>query len=152
VNEPRFPSAESPHSSHATEELTEDEAKNILLRLGSAVDTVSTARPLNASGAPISEAVAANLHSEAIRDKGTIEPFDREGHFLEAMPDAVVVINRKGAIVQVNAQAERLFGYNRDELLGHVVELLVPERPRNKHVVHRAAKRSMFGDFTRGWP
>jgi PAS domain S-box-containing protein len=58
--------------------------------------------------------------------------------FLEAMPDAVVVINREGSIVQINPQAERLFGYRREELLGQVIELLVPERLRGKHVAYRA--------------
>ncbi|MGH7172669.1 MAG: sensor histidine kinase [Gemmataceae bacterium] len=137
MNDPLFPPAESPLSSFDAEQLTLEKAESILGQLGSAVEAVSPARPVNASGPPISDAVSANDHSEAICDSGTIEPFGREGYILEAMPDAVVVINRKGVIVQVNAQAERLFGYSRDELRGHVVELLVPELLRNKHVVHR---------------
>ena len=40
--------------------------------------------------------------------------------------------------MQVNAQSERLFGYRREELLGQAVELLVPERLRDKHVEKRA--------------
>jgi PAS domain S-box-containing protein len=39
----------------------------------------------------------------------------------------------------VNAQAERLFGYRRDELLGRPVEILMPERYRDSHLGHRAA-------------
>src|SRR5262245_2103454 len=38
---------------------------------------------------------------------------------LEALPDAIVLINREGAIVLVNACAEEMFGYRREELLGH---------------------------------
>ena len=56
---------------------------------------------------------------------------------LEAAPDAIVGVRADGLIVLVNAQAERLFGYARDELLGQSVELLVPEDARGVHPAHR---------------
>jgi PAS domain S-box-containing protein len=45
---------------------------------------------------------------------------------LDSAPDAMLVIDEAGLIVLVNAQSERLFGYRREELIGHPVELLIP--------------------------
>ncbi len=56
---------------------------------------------------------------------------------LEALPDAIVAVDRDGTIVQVNSQAQDLFGYKRDELIGQKVEVLVPESYRRQHHHHR---------------
>jgi PAS domain S-box-containing protein len=57
--------------------------------------------------------------------------------FLETLPDAVVAVDRDGTIIQVNSQAQELFGYLRDELIGQKVEVLVPESYRSQHHHHR---------------
>ena len=56
---------------------------------------------------------------------------------LETLPDATIAVDREGTMVQVNAQAQELFGYDRDELIGQKVEMLVPENYRRQHHRHR---------------
>src|SRR3990172_1608289 len=72
---------------------------------------------------------------------------------LEAAPDGVVVTDAEGCIVLVNEATERLFGYEREELLGQAVETLLPGRFHVAHVAHRASyhasprTRPMGADF-----
>jgi len=58
---------------------------------------------------------------------------------IEAAPVGMVMIDREGRIVLANALIERLFEYRRDELLGRVIDMLVPERFRQRHPEHRVA-------------
>ncbi|HVH99599.1 MAG TPA: PAS domain S-box protein [Enhygromyxa sp.] len=62
---------------------------------------------------------------------------------VEAAPNAIVVIDEDGHIILVNSQTEKLFGYSRDELVGRLVEMLVPERFRSTHPGLRAG---FFGE------
>jgi PAS domain S-box-containing protein len=58
--------------------------------------------------------------------------------FLEAAPDAIVIVDSEGRMIIVNELTESMFGYERHELLGRPVELLVPERYRSLHGGHRS--------------
>ena len=58
-------------------------------------------------------------------------------NIVEAAPDGVVVVDQQGTILLANRQAEHMFGYQRDELIGQRIELLVPERFRPSHPRHR---------------
>ena len=57
--------------------------------------------------------------------------------FLESLPDAIIIVNSDGIIQFVNSQTEKLFGYNRDEIVGQEVEKLMPSHHRNAHHAHR---------------
>ncbi|MEQ1698493.1 MAG: PAS domain S-box protein [Ilumatobacteraceae bacterium] len=56
---------------------------------------------------------------------------------IDLAPDAMIGVDELGRIVLVNAQAETLFGYRRDELIGQTIELLVPDAARSVHPAHR---------------
>ena len=62
------------------------------------------------------------------------------GKIFEFAPDAIVMTNREGRIVRVSTQAEKLFGYEQDELLGQVVEVLVPDHLRSVHGSRRGSE------------
>jgi len=58
-------------------------------------------------------------------------------NLLEAAPDAMVIVNRIGSIELVNTETEKLFGYSRQEILGQPVEILIPRRFHELHMMHR---------------
>jgi PAS domain S-box-containing protein len=57
---------------------------------------------------------------------------------VDAAPDGVIVCDQQGRIVLVNVEAERMFGYERHELAGQKVDVLVPDRTRPQHGHHLA--------------
>jgi len=61
---------------------------------------------------------------------------------LEAAPDAIIEVDREGRILLLNLATEKLFGYTREELLGHLVEILVPDALRGGH----GRQRANYGD------
>src|SRR6202521_4081658 len=61
------------------------------------------------------------------KKNGRESPIDSYRGLLEAAPDAMVIVNQDGEIVLLNVQAEKQFGYRRDELLGQKVKNIIPE-------------------------
>jgi protein-histidine pros-kinase len=89
--------------------------------------------PVEVSLSPL-DAEEGSLVLSAIRDlTGRKRAEQKFRGLLESAPDAIVIANRSGEIVIVNAQTERLFGYPRGELLGQRVEMLIPDRFRDQH-------------------
>lgn len=55
----------------------------------------------------------------------------------DALPDGVVITDKEGTIVSINNKIESLFGYNKDELLGKKIEILIPQKFHNEHTIIR---------------
>ncbi len=95
--------------------------------------------PVEISLSPL-ETDEGTLVMSAIRDITDRKRADQKfKDLLESAPDAMVIVNRDGDMVLVNSQAVHLFGWSREELLGQKIEILVPERYRNKHPGHRGS-------------
>ena len=73
------------------------------------------------------------LTEDALRDSET-----RARVLFESASEGIVIVDRQGHIVLVNAKTEAMFGYARAELIGRPLEILVPERMRDVHARHRA--------------
>ena len=78
------------------------------------------------------------LTGQALRERKSSVAHDAYRSLLDAAPDAIVVVNQSGTIVLVNAQAEGLFGYARDEMIGQQAEMFVAEHFRSKHSDQRS--------------
>lgn len=73
---------------------------------------------------------------KVLRDAKLVEA--RFGDLLQSTPDGIVIASPTGRIVLANTQVESLFGYERGELRGKLIEVLLPERYRGPHVGHRS--------------
>lgn len=71
------------------------------------------------------------------REAEDLKPVEIYHRIFEYAPDAMLVLDREGRFCLVNAHAETLFGYDRRELLGQTVEMLVPARFTTHHAAHR---------------
>jgi len=93
-----------------------------------------SAFPLELMLSPLESAegilVTAAIRDISVRKAAEQHVVQMEGRYrglLEAAPDAMVVVNQAGDIVLLNVQAEKKFGYRRDELLGQKVKNIIPE-------------------------
>ncbi len=89
--------------------------------------------------------------SESNQTFGSVEPLQEQAVFeqlFEFSPDAILVADQQGRIVRINAQVEKLFGYPRDELISRSVEILMPDRFHEAHIVHR----QHYNQEMRMWP
>ena len=78
------------------------------------------------------------LVSSTIRDVTKDDTSEAQfRNILESAPDAMVIIDERGRIAVVNGRAETMFGYNRVDMLGQSIEILLPEQLRSRHIQHR---------------
>ena len=80
------------------------------------------------------------LHRIDVQRQTAMQDLRAEERFrtlLESAPDAIIIVNASGEITLANIQAEKLFGYERAELIGKPVEMLIPEMLRQHHLTHR---------------
>ncbi|MCU1292997.1 MAG: sensor signal transduction histidine kinase [Bryobacterales bacterium] len=80
----------------------------------------------NAEGILITAAIR-NISRRKDAEKHLAQMESRYRGLLEAAPDAMVVVNERGEIVLLNVQAEKQFGYSRDELFGQQVRNIIPQ-------------------------
>jgi PAS domain S-box-containing protein len=83
--------------------------------------------PLESAEGTLVTAAIRNISVRKAADKALAQMEGRYRGLLEAAPDAMVVVNTSGEIVLLNVQAEKQFGYRRDELLGQKVTNIIPE-------------------------
>lgn len=83
----------------------------------------------------------ANVIAVAMQRKSAEESVRRSEQYfrglLESAPDGMAIVDAEGRILLLNKESERLFGYERSELVGKKIEMLVPERYRQYHSGHR---------------
>jgi PAS domain S-box-containing protein len=83
--------------------------------------------PLESAGETLVTAAIRNIGVRKTAEKHLAQMEGRYRGLLEAAPDAMVVVNAGGEIVLLNVQAEKQFGYSRDELVGQKVKNIIPE-------------------------
>jgi two-component system cell cycle sensor histidine kinase/response regulator CckA len=112
-------------------------------RLGFYSDVVGVALYAALSTLAFSAIIYANARSthavDLSRQSSEAALRNNENRFrslLESSPDAMVITDQAGRIVLVNRTAENLFGYQRQELLGQTLDILLPERIRDTHAMH----------------
>ena len=93
--------------------------------------------PITHLGEPMVLAVVRDATDRQSAEEGLRQCRTMFEKFYEHSPDALIVVDETGKIDRVNAQAEALFGFSRECMLGQSIEMLVPERLRERHLAHR---------------
>jgi PAS domain S-box-containing protein len=119
INAPLF---DSQIHSHQTPAPMIDPEENLLSQIAALEQLVEVAEPTLLSQSRTLELALAESRN-----------------LLESAADAIVIADADGRIVRLNRQAERMFGYDRDMLIGQHVEILIPESARERHRELRAA-------------
>jgi PAS domain S-box-containing protein len=83
--------------------------------------------PLESAEGILVTAAIRNISARKAAEAHLVQMESRYRGLLEAAPDAMVVVNQSGEILLVNVQAEKKFGYRRDELIGQKVKDIIPE-------------------------
>jgi PAS domain S-box-containing protein len=83
--------------------------------------------PLESADGVLVTAAIRNISARKAAEEHQVQMESRYRGLLEAAPDAMVVVNQSGEIVLVNVQAEKQFGYRRDELIGQKVKNIIPD-------------------------
>lgn len=115
--------------------------RNVRLRLADADRIRAMSEDLAARNRDLVGQVSDAVTAATAREETAARVAQSERQYrglLEAAPDAMIVSNTEGKILLVNAETERLFGYERTELIGQPVDILVPQRVRGSHSGHRA--------------
>ena len=120
-------------------DVTRSAAAALAQQIGTGIELIARRKdrsefPIEIMLSPL-ESAEGTLVTAAIRDISVRKAAEQhlaqmEGRYrglLEAAPDAMVVVNQSGEIVLLNVQAEKQFGYRRDELLGQKVKNIIPE-------------------------
>jgi PAS domain S-box-containing protein len=123
-------------------EVTAPESTRALLKELNAIlaDLQATRAELHEKDRTLT-ALRVELDSEREQRRALAECVLRDERYrvaAESAPCALVMVNQAGEIVFVNGQTESLFGYQRHELMGHGIELLLPKAARRRHVKQRA--------------
>lgn len=104
---------------------------------GRRIDLSLTVAPIRKRGGEVVGALV--IARDITEQKRTQEAAAQMRLAIEAAPNGMVMIDAQGRITMVNSQMERLFGYDRSEMIGQPIELLLPERYRGGHPGQREA-------------